>query len=67
MKSFMLDNLQEQTIAPSVSIHICLVNMELDGVFLGDSDWFVESFPESVTMAEIVECFEFIKEGQLIE
>lgn len=66
LKSFILENLQEQTIAPATSIHICLVNLEVDGIFLGDADWFLESFPESVSMAEIVECFDTIKEGQIV-
>lgn len=67
MKSFMLENLQEQTITPSVSIHTCMINLEVEGVLLGDLEWFVVSFPEVVTMGEIVECFEFIKEGQIIQ
>jgi hypothetical protein len=66
LKPFILENLQEQTIAPSTSIHICLVNLEVDGIFLGDADWFLESFPESVTMSEIIECFDMVKEGQIV-
>lgn len=62
----MLENLQEQTISPSISIHLCLSNLEIDGIFLGDTEWFLHSFPDCVPMAEIVDCFNFIKEGQLV-
>lgn len=66
LKSFITENLQERTIAPSTSIYICLVNLEVDGIYLGDIDWFVDIFPQDIPMSEIVDTFEVIKEAQEI-
>ena len=64
LKSFITENLQERTIAPSTPIFICLINLEVDEIFLGDADWFVDTFPQDITMSEIVDTFEMVKEAQ---
>jgi hypothetical protein len=66
LKSFIIENLQQQTIAPSTSVRVCLIEVEVDGIFLGDAGWFVETFPDCIEMAEIVEMYLFLKDHQPI-
>lgn len=65
MKSFIVNSLIENVIAPDTAAFICLENLECDSSLLGELPWFTENFPSSVKMSEIVNAYEILKNNQL--
>lgn len=64
MKTFMIESLQEKVISSEAPVDICLENMEVDDMLLADTQWFLDTFPSSLKMSEIVEAYNLIKNFQ---
>jgi hypothetical protein len=64
MKSFIMESLQEKVIAANTPVDVCLENMEVDDVLLADTQWYLDTFPSSLRMSEIVEAYNLIKNFQ---
>ena len=57
MKAFIVDKLQDKVISSSVPVFVCLGDCEIGDVYLSDTLWFQDYFPQSLKMSEIVEAF----------
>lgn len=63
MKTFILDHLQDKVIDSKISVALCIGDCEVGDVYLSDSIWFTDHFPETLLMSEIVAAFRFLSSG----
>lgn len=63
MKSFIVEQLQEKRISEKESIDICLGDLEIDDVCLNETLWFSDYFPKNIRMAEILETYKVLSNG----
>jgi hypothetical protein len=57
MKAFIVDKLQDKVISAAVPVSVCLGDCEIGDVYLSDTLWFQDYFPQTLKMSEIVEAF----------
>ena len=67
MKAFIMDHLQDKVIDAKISVSLCLGDCEVGDVYLSDTSWFIDCFPDTLIMAEIVEGYNFLSRGGVNE
>ena len=63
MKTFIIDQLQDKVIDSKISVAICIGDCEAGGVYLSDTVWFTDIFPDELVMSEIVGAYLMLSEG----
>ena len=64
MKTFITEKLQENELSAQGYVELFLGFVEVDDAVLSDNEWFNDTFPSSLIMAEIVEAYKIISNFQ---